>query len=162
MELKKMNNFIKSFLILAGLIIFIPIFSIAYAADPVKGKEGFKKCVACHSLEEGKNKRGPTLHNVLGRIAGSVEGYKYSKAMKNFGVVWDEESLDKFLTKPRKFIKGTKCLNGFVSGIKNKSLRDDIISYLKKTGPVNPYQAPWRTIYPDTPPCGIDRGVDCD
>ena len=123
-----MNEFIKSFLILAGLITFILIFSIAYAADPVKGKKVFKKCVACHSLEEGKNKIGPPLNNLLGRKAGSVDGYKYSKAMKNSDVVWDEESLDKFITKPRKFIPKTKMS---FRGIKKKSLRDDLISFLK-------------------------------
>ena len=128
MERKKMNDFIKSFLILAGLITFILIFSIAYAADPVKGKKVFKKCVACHSLQEGKNKMGPPLNNLLGRKAGSLDGYKYSKAMKNSDVVWDEESLDKFITKPRKFIPKTKMS---FRGIKKKSLRDDLISFLK-------------------------------
>ena len=128
MERKKMNDFIKSFLILAGLITFILIFSIAYAADPVKGRKVFKKCVACHSLQEGKNKMGPPLNNLLGRKAGSVDGYKYSKAMKNSGVIWDEESLDKFLTKPRKFIPKTKMS---FRGIKKQSLRDDLISFLK-------------------------------
>ena len=123
-----MNDFIKSFLIIVGLITFILIFSIAYAADPVKGKKVFKKCVACHSLQEGKNKVGPPLNNLLGRQAGSVDGYKYSKAMKNSGVVWDEESLDKFITKPRKFIPKTKMS---FRGIKKKSLRDDLISFLK-------------------------------
>ena len=123
-----MRDFIKSFLIIAGLITFILIVSIANAADPVKGKKVFKKCAACHSLQEGKNKIGPSLYNLLGRKAGSVDGYKYSKAMKNSDVVWDEESLDKFLTKPRKFIKKTKMS---FRGIKKKSLRDDIISYLK-------------------------------
>ena len=131
MERKKMNDFIKSFLILAGLITFILIFSIAYAADPVKGKKVFKKCVACHSLQEGKNKMGPPLNNLLGRKAGSLDGYKYSKAMKNSDVVWDEESLDKFITKPRKFIPKTKMS---FRGIKKKSLRDDLISFLKNNG----------------------------
>ena len=126
-----MNDFIKSFLILAGLITLILIFSIAYAADPVKGRKVFKKCVACHSLQEGKNKMGPPLNNLLGRKAGSVDGYKYSKAMKNSGVIWDEESLDKFLTKPRKFIPKTKMS---FRGIKKKSLRDDLISFLKNNG----------------------------
>ena len=131
---KKMNNFIKNLFVVTGIIIVIVIFSIAIAidianaADPVNGKKVFKKCVACHSLQEGKNKIGPPLYNLLGRKAGSVEGYKYSKAMKNSGVVWDEESLDKFLTKPRKFIPKTKMA---FRGIKKKSLRDDIISYLK-------------------------------
>lgn len=123
-----MNDCIKSLLIIGGLIIFILIFSIANAADPVNGKRVFKKCVACHSLQEGKNKIGPSLYNLLERKAGSVEGYKYSKAMKNSGIVWNEESLDKFLTKPRKFIPKTKMS---FRGIKKKSLREDLISFFK-------------------------------
>ena len=124
----KMYSFIKYILVVIGMIIIILTVSIANTADPVKGKKVFKKCVVCHSLQEGKNKIGPSLYNLLGRKAGSVDGYKYSKAMKNSDVVWDEESLDKFLTKPRKFIKKTKMS---FRGIKKKSLRDDIISYLK-------------------------------
>ena len=123
-----MYSLIKYILVVIGMIIIILTVSIANTADTVKGKKVFKKCVACHSLQEGKNKIGPSLYNLLGRKAGSVDGYKYSKAMKNSDVVWDEESLDKFLTKPRKFIKKTKML---FRGIKKKSLRDDIISYLK-------------------------------
>ena len=131
---KKMNNFLKNLFVVTGIIIVISIFSItiaidiAIAADPINGKKVFKKCVACHSLQEGKNKIGPSLYNLLDRKIGSVEGYKYSKAMKNSCVVWDEESLDKFLTKPRKFIPKTKMA---FRGIKNKSLRDDLISFLK-------------------------------
>ena len=124
-----MNNFIKNLLVVAGITIVILIFSVANAADPVNGKKVFKKCVACHSLQEGKNKIGPSLYNLLDRKAGLVEGYKYSKAMKNSGVVWNEESLDEFLTKPRKFIPKTKMS---FRGIKNKSLRDDLISFLKQ------------------------------
>ena len=123
-----MNNFTQKLLVVIGMILIILTLSIANSADLVNGKKVFKKCAACHSLKEGKNKIGPSLYKLLGRKAGSVEGYKYSKAMKNSGVVWDEESLDKFLTKPRKFIKKTKML---FRGIKKKSLRDDIISYLK-------------------------------
>ena len=142
---KKINNFLKSFLVVTGIIIVIVIFSIAIAidianaADPINGQKVFKKCVSCHSLQEGKNKIGPYLYNLLDRKIGSVEGYKYSKAMKNFGdpstvhffvySVWDEESLDKFLTKPRKFIPKTKMS---FRGIKNKSLRDDLISFFKQ------------------------------
>jgi len=126
-----MNSFIKYILIIIGMIIIILTVSIANTADTVKGKKVFKKCVACHSLQEGKNKIGPPLNNLLGRKAGSVEGYKYSKAMKNSGVVWDEESLDKFLTKPRKFIPKTKMS---FRGIKKKSLRDDLISFFKNNG----------------------------
>ena len=126
-----MNSFIKYVFIVIGMIIIILTVSIANTADTVKGKKVFRKCVACHSLQEGKNKIGPPLNNLLGRKAGSVEGYKYSKAMKNSGVVWNEESLDKFLTKPRKFIPKTKMS---FRGIKKKSLRDDLISFLKSNG----------------------------
>ena len=124
-----MNNFTKKFLVVTGTITVILIFSIANAADPVKGKKVFRKCVACHSLQEGKNKIGPPLYNLLGRKAGTVEGYRYSKAMKNSDVVWDEESLDKFLIKPRKFIPKTKMS---FRGIKKKSLRDALISFFKQ------------------------------
>ena len=124
-----MNKFIKYFFVITGILTVMLIFSIANAADPVNGKKVFKKCAACHSLQEGKNKIGPSLHNLLDRKAGSVEGYKYSKAMKNSDVVWDEKSLDKFLTKPRKFIKRTKMS---FWGIKKKSLRDDLISFFKQ------------------------------
>ena len=127
-----MKNLIKNifaFIGLIGIIVIILIFSIANAADPVKGKKVFRKCVACHSLQEGKNKIGPPLYNLLGRKAGTVEGYRYSKAMKNSDVVWDEESLDKFLTKPRKFIPKTKMS---FRGIKKKSLRDALISFFKQ------------------------------
>ena len=128
MEIKKMNSLIKYIFIIIGMILIILTVSIANTDDLVKGKKVFKKCVACHSLEEGKNKMGPPLNNLLGRKAGSVKGYKYSKAMKNSGVVWNEESLDKFLTKPRKFIPKTKMS---FRGIKKKSLRDDLILFLK-------------------------------
>ena len=114
---------------ITGIITIMLVFSSANAADPVNGKKVFKKCAACHSLQEGKNKIGPSLHNLLDRKAGSVEGYKYSKAMKNSDVVWDEKSLNKFLTKPRKFIKRTKMS---FWGIKKKSLRDDLISFFKQ------------------------------
>jgi len=126
-----MNSLIKYIFIIIGMILIILTVSIANTADLVKGKKVFKKCVACHSLEEGKNKIGPPLNNLLGRKAGSVKGYKYSKAMKNSGVVWNEESLDKFLTKPRKFIPKTKMS---FRGIKKKSLRDDLISFFKNNG----------------------------
>jgi cytochrome c len=123
-----MQDFIKAVSIIVGLITFILIVSIANAADPVKGKRVFKKCAVCHSVQAGKNKIGPHLNNLVGRKAGSVKGYRYSKAMKNSGIVWDEESLDKFLTKPRKFIKRTKMS---FRGIKKKSQRDDLISFFK-------------------------------
>ena len=119
-----MNKFrwiIWCFSVILIMCIFV---GVTWAAD---GERVFKKCVACHSLT--KNKMGPALGNIFGKKAGSVKKYRYSKAMRNSDIVWTDCSLDEFLTKPRKYIKGTKMR---FSGIKKKSHRDAIIKYLKE------------------------------
>ena len=98
--------------------------------DADKGAKVFKKCKACHTLDEGgKKKAGPNLFGIFGRTAGTFEGYKFSKAFKASDVVWDEATLDEFLTKPKKFIPKTKM--GF-RGLKKESQRADLIAYLMK------------------------------
>ena len=101
----------------------------AEAAEAAKGKKIFNKCKICHSLKKGKKKIGPSLYGVIGRKAGTVAKFKYSKAMKKSGVVWDEKSLDAYLTKPKKFIPGTKMI---FAGIKKQKDRDNLIAYLKE------------------------------
>ena len=91
------------------------------------GKRVFKKCVSCHSFT--KNKIGPNLGNIFGQKAGSVEGFKYSKAIKNSDIIWDSWDLDSFLKKPKKYIKGTKMR---FAGLKKKSDRKALIKYLKE------------------------------
>ena len=98
------------------------------SGDVAKGKKVFKKCKACHAIKAGKKKIGPTMFSVVGRDAGTLKGFKFSKAMKASGISWDDESLDKFLKKPKKFIKGTKM--GF-SGLKKDADRVNVIAYLK-------------------------------
>ena len=96
-------------------------------SDQVKlGEKVFKKCKSCHSVN--KNKMGPSLENLFGRTAGTFEGYKYSKAMRNSEIVWNEETLKKFLKKPSKFIKGNKMR---FRGIRKEEQLDGIIAYLK-------------------------------
>ena len=97
--------------------------------DAAKGKKVFNKCKTCHSLDPGKKKIGPHLNGIVGRKAASVEGYKYSKAMKAADIVWDEANLDEFLKKPKAFIKGTKMT---FAGLKKESQRQDLIAYLKE------------------------------
>jgi len=97
--------------------------------DAAKGKKVFKKCKTCHSFDPGKKKIGPHLTGVVGRKAASVEGYKYSKAMKAADIVWDEATLDEFLKKPKAFVKGTKMT---FAGLKKESQRQDLIAYLKE------------------------------
>jgi cytochrome c len=96
---------------------------VTYAAD---GQKIFKRCVSCHSLT--KNKMGPALGNIFGKKAGSVEEYWYSEAIKKSDIIWTDCTLDQFLIKPRKFIKGTKMR---FSGIRKKDQREAVIKYLK-------------------------------
>ena len=105
-------------------------FSAADAADVKKGKKVFKKCKACHTLNAGgKNTVGPNLHGVIGRKAADAKGFKYSKAMKASGIVWDDANLDKYLTKPKKLVPKTKMA---FPGLKKKAQRDNLIAYLKE------------------------------
>ena len=99
----------------------------ADAADPAKGKKLFNKCKACHSLEAGKKKIGPSLAGIIGREAGTVDGFKYSKAMKESGVTWTVENIDAYLTKPKEFMPGNKMV---FAGLKKEAQRQDLIAYL--------------------------------
>lgn len=99
--------------------------------DAAKGEKVFNKCKACHTVEAGKNKVGPSLHNIVGRAPGTVEGFKYSKAMEEFGAshTWDEETLSAYLEKPKDVVPGTKM--AFV-GLNKEDDREDVIAYLKQ------------------------------
>ena len=99
--------------------------------DPAKGKQIFNKCMVCHSIQAGVNKIGPSLHGVVGRKAGTLAGYEYTDAMKNSGFTWDEATLDKYLTNPRKVVPGTRMV--FV-GLPKEQDRLDVIAYLKQAG----------------------------
>jgi cytochrome c len=102
----------------------------AFAADLAKGEKVYKKCKACHTLDAGgKNKIGPNLNGVFGRVSGTMEGFKYSKAMKEAAVTWDEKTMDQFLAKPKKMIKKTKMS---FAGLKKESDRANLIAYLKE------------------------------
>jgi cytochrome c2 len=99
------------------------------AGDPAQGKKVFAKCQACHSLEAGKNKVGPTLHGVMGRASGSEAEFNYSEAMKNAHLTWDPETLDKYLAKPKEVVPGTKMA---FPGIPGEKDRANLISYLEQ------------------------------
>ena len=101
----------------------------AFAADSAKGKKVFNKCKACHSLAAGKNKIGPSLHGVIGRDAGAVKGFRYSKAMKASGITWSEENISNYLEKPKKFIPGNRMA---FPGLRKEADRDNVIAYIKE------------------------------
>jgi cytochrome c len=103
------------------------LFASTNAAD---GAKIFKKCAACHSIiQGGGNKIGPALWGVLGRQAGSISDYKYSKAMAAHGKVWSFEEMDGFLIKPKDWIKGTKMS---FTGLKNVKDRAAVILYMNE------------------------------
>lgn len=99
----------------------------ALAGDVKAGKKVFKKCKACHKMKAGKNGVGPHLVGVIGREAGAVEGFKYSKAMAGSGLVWDAETLTGFLTKPKKYLKGTKMT---FNGLKKPADVENVLAYI--------------------------------
>ncbi len=99
--------------------------------DPAKGKTVFSKCMACHNVDKDQNKVGPTLHHVVGRKAGSVEGFNYSDAMKNSGVTWDDASLHEYLENPKAKIPGNKMA---FPGLPKQEDRDNVIAYIKDAG----------------------------
>jgi|TARA_Y100000590_G_C15685151_1_gene1001328 cytochrome c len=103
------------------------LFASASAAD---GAKVFKKCAACHSIAQGgANKIGPALWGVLGRKAGAVSDYKYSKALVAYGKAWSVEEMNGFLIKPKDWIKGTKMS---FAGLKNPKERAAVILYMNE------------------------------
>ena len=118
----------NSLLLAFGLAVALGSVS-ASAADVNAGKKVFNKCKACHSLKEGTKKVGPSLFGIVGKKSGQMEGYHYSKAMKNADITWDEKTLDEYLTKPRNFVKGTKMT---FPGLKKAEDRANVIAYLKE------------------------------
>jgi len=78
--------------------------------DAAAGEKVFRKCRACHAID-GKNKVGPHLDGVYGRVAGSVEDYKYSSGMQTLhdeGLVWNAETLTQYLPSPKDMVEKSK------------------------------------------------------
>ena len=114
--------------------------SAAWAAgDAVHGAQVYNTCGICHSLD--KNGQGPRHAGVFGRTAGSVPDYAYSPALKKSGIVWDEQTLDKWLTDPSVLVPGTKMFYR----LKSAQDRADVIEYLKEKGGVTKPDAPTPT-----------------
>jgi len=106
------------------------IMAMFASVSAAEGAKVFKKCAACHSINEGgSNKIGPALWGVLGRSVGSVPDYKYSKAMAAYGKNWSFEEMNGFLLKPKEWIKGTKMS---FAGLKKAEDRAAVILYMNE------------------------------
>jgi len=102
----------------------------AFAEGDVKaGKKVFNKCKACHVVDKEKNRVGPHLVGLYGRTAGTVEGFKYSDAMIEHGVEWNDETLAEYLAAPKKVVKGTKMS---FAGLRKEKDIVNILAYLKE------------------------------
>ena len=117
----------------------IDIAALLALGDVATGEKVFKKCAACHSIAKGgKNNIGPALYNVVNRKIGSVDDYKYSKALSEYGKEWTFEELNGYLIKPAKWIKGTKMA---FAGLRKEKDRASVILYLNKNSD-NPLPLP--------------------
>ena len=104
----------------------------ARAQDAAAGEQSFRKCLPCHAVgDNAKNKVGPVLNGLDGRKAGTVEGYTYSEANKNSGMVWNEEVFKDYIKDPRAKIPGTKMI---YAGLKDEQRIKDLTAYLKQFG----------------------------
>lgn len=112
---------------IVAAILFAAPMAPAADGDPLRGAKIYGRCQGCHSIDN--NRVGPRHAGLFGRRAGSLEDYEYSDAMRASGVIWDESTLDRFLTAPRKFIPGTKMP---FAGIASAQERADLIAYLKQ------------------------------
>ena len=100
---------------------------LAQDGDPAAGEKVFRQCQACHVIDAEQNRVGPNLVGIIGRPAGAVEGFKYSDAMANSGIVWDETTIAEYLANPRSYVEGNRMA---FAGLRNEQQIADVIAYI--------------------------------
>jgi len=125
---------LRSLAIVPSIVIALAVLSgPARAQDAANGAKVFKKCSSCHTVgTAAKNKVGPALNGVVGRAAGQAPGYKFSKAMLESGLTWDDSTLAAYLRDSNSLVKGTRMK---FAGLKKDGDIADVIAYLKTFGP---------------------------
>jgi cytochrome c len=117
-------------LISALFVAYMPVLAHAESpaerlrGDPTHGKAVYQVCMSCHSLDE--DDVGPRHRGVMGRVAGTVPGYAYSPALRNSGLTWDAQNLERWLANPQALVPGTKMF----FALANAQDRADVIAYL--------------------------------
>ena len=116
----------------------------AAAGDAAAGEKVFKKCKACHTIQEGKNKVGPSLFGVVGRPAGIVAKFRYSSSVNaaaEKGLVWTAENIIAYLENPKEFLKdylgAKKVKNKMLFKLKSLPQRQNVAAYLEQVAKTN-------------------------
>ena len=116
----------RTVLIIPLLLVLNP--SLAQAQDAAAGEKTFAQCRACHQIgPSARNAVGPVLNGLIGRKAGTVEGYTYSPANKNSGITWDEATFSEYIKDPKAKVPGTKMT---FAGLKDEQKIRDLIAFL--------------------------------
>ncbi|WIW96650.1 cytochrome c family protein [Altererythrobacter rubellus] len=102
-----------------------------FTGEAAAGEKTFMQCASCHVVEPGVNRVGPSLAGIVGRAAGSIDGYNYTEANANSGITWTPEKMFQYLEDPRRVIPGTKMA---FAGLKDGQDRANVIAYLQTTG----------------------------
>jgi cytochrome c len=116
----------------AAAILLIRPGPVIAAGDAASGEKIFLRCKACHTLEAGTHKVGPSLAGVFGRKSGSAEGFKYSEPMAKANIVWDDATLDAYLANPKKYVPGNRMA---FPGLPKEQDRANVIAYLHQASP---------------------------
>lgn len=98
------------------------------AGDAVRGAKTFdEECAECHSLKEGKNKKGPSLYAILGRKSAGIADFNYSDAMRAYNETWTAQAIDAYIKAPKKVVPGGKMK---YEGLTDEAARQDILAFL--------------------------------
>ena len=116
----------KKIVLALALVAGLPV--AAQAQDADAGKAVFNVCKACHSVDEGAKGVGPNLKGVIGRKAGTLEGFTYSEAMKASGLTWDEATFSEYIANPKAKIPNNKMV---FAGLKDEQKIKDVLAFLK-------------------------------
>lgn len=119
-----------AFLAAASLAIVGTAMAQQAPSDPVRGKTVYARCAACHDLNTGATRLGPSLKGVVGRTSGTIPNFNYSQALKDKAVVWNAETLDAFLSGPSKYVPGNRMA---FPPLANPQDRADLIAFLEQS-----------------------------
>lgn len=123
-----MTNTVMPTLLLTTAALLLMAGNAGADGDPQRGAQQFRQCAACHSMAPGEHLTGPSLAGVVGKPAGTADGFhRYSQALAESGLVWTEETLDQWLQDPGELVPGTSMR---ITGITDEAVRRDIIAYL--------------------------------